>query len=420
MYKRAACLAASVTQQPRLRGGEAPLHGAGAGRCDTSARACAGPVTPCFPSSRPCLISWLPAWLPLCCAPLQADALGRALPREYVPPGLVAAEALREAAEARRGAAAGPSAAAPVSADCAGGAPAAAGEAGALDCLAACCLHDDLHLFRCVPAKGCHLPLLAGCATGVAVGPHVALRCAAAQEGAPLLACQAAKLRFCLYCGLGHLQALLPDACQRSQAGWRPSGRAARGPAKGKARWAGGSSSPPQCLPAVLTQHPAAHPPPLCCSPAGPTRSLLSWARLPLPLLLEGSQFCYPLRQCRLPAPALQLAVSLAAVDGWDSTLWHSNLPILAARSGAWRRRTRHSSYRAASPSAGTAGTVLGVLLPWGARAGPMSEVSAPGARPSQPHLRRAPIRQRACLPASCLPVPPAPCSLQPHACPIG
>lgn len=84
---------------------------------------------------------------------------------------------------------------------------------------------------------------------------------------------------------------------------------------------------------------PSPYPHPCSCSsprsPAGPTRSLISWARLPLPLLLEGSQFCYPLRQCPLPAPALQLALSMRANDGWDSTLWHSNLPILAARSGA-------------------------------------------------------------------------------------
>lgn len=87
----------------------------------------------------------------------------------------------------------------------------------------------------------------------------------------------------------------------------------------------------PRCPNALVPPRPC--PPPR--SPAGPTRSLVSWARLPLPLLLEGSQFCYPLRQCPLPAPALQLALSLRAGDGWDSTLWHPNLPMLAARSGA-------------------------------------------------------------------------------------
>lgn len=90
------------------------------------------------------------AWVPPRVHSLQADALGRALPKEFVPAALVAGEALQEAAERQRLAAAGPSAAAPASAAGPGSAPAAAGEAGAgaPDCLAACCLHDDLHLFR--------------------------------------------------------------------------------------------------------------------------------------------------------------------------------------------------------------------------------------------------------------------------------
>ncbi|PRW61174.1 DEK-like isoform X2 isoform B [Chlorella sorokiniana] len=67
--------------------------------------------------------------------------------------------------------------------------------------------------------------------------------------------------------------------------------------------------------------------------PAGPARSLLTWARLPLPLLYEGGQFSYPLRQVGLPAPLLQLALNRRASIGWDSCLWHTNLPMLAARS---------------------------------------------------------------------------------------
>lgn len=52
-------------------------------------------------------------------------------------------------------------------------------------------------------------------------------------------------------------------------------------------------------------------------------------------------QFCYPLRQHALPAPAQQLALNRAAAAGWDSCLWHSNLPTLAARSGTHARLQR-------------------------------------------------------------------------------
>lgn len=48
----------------------------------------------------------------------------------------------------------------------------------------------------------------------------------------------------------------------------------------------------------------------------------------------SSTQFCYPLRQHALPAPALQLALNRPAAPGWDSCLWHANLPTLAARSG--------------------------------------------------------------------------------------
>lgn len=72
-------------------------------------------------------------------------------------------------------------------------------------------------------------------------------------------------------------------------------------------------------------------------SPAGADRTLLTWARLPLPLLYEGSQFCYPLRQYSLAAPLRQLALNRCAAAGWDSCLWHADLPTLAARSGEWR-----------------------------------------------------------------------------------
>jgi hypothetical protein len=48
-------------------------------------------------------------------------------------------------------------------------------------------------------------------------------------------------------------------------------------------------------------------------SPAGPARSLLTWARLPLPLLYEGGGFAYPLRQVALPGSARQLALNRCA-----------------------------------------------------------------------------------------------------------
>ena len=79
----------------------------------------------------------------------QADAFGRLLPREFVPAELLNREALHEAAAEQALQAAGPAAAVVAPATAAGGpASAAAAAEGPLDCLEACCLHDDLHLFR--------------------------------------------------------------------------------------------------------------------------------------------------------------------------------------------------------------------------------------------------------------------------------
>lgn len=92
----------------------------------------------------------------------QLDALPRVLPRDFVPADLVAREALQQAAAEQCQATAGP-AAAPAATAAAGAVP-LLGEEGALDCLEACCLQDDLHLFRygfgssnlrCVGAAAC-------------------------------------------------------------------------------------------------------------------------------------------------------------------------------------------------------------------------------------------------------------------------
>lgn len=114
--------------------------------------------------------------------------MGRALPRAPIPADLLARQALHDAA-AEAAAAAGPA---------------------APNCLEACCLRDDLHLFMCV---GWLLQFL-----------H-------------------ALLLFCT-----HLLLAFP------------------------------------------LRSPACHPTTGFCRPAGPTRSLLTWARLPLPLLYEGGQ----------------------------------------------------------------------------------------------------------------------------------
>jgi hypothetical protein len=188
----------------------------------------------------------------------QLDALPRVLPREFVPAELVAQEALQQAAAEQCQAAAGP-AAAPAAA-AAAGAAALLGEEGPLDCLEACCLQDDLHLFRCSSSS---------------------------------LAVHSWRQR--------HACA----ACQR--------------------RFTTTDFALPRC------SAPGRFPP---RSPAGPTRSLLTWARLPLPLLYEGREFFYPLRQRRLPAAVRQLALNTCAHEGWASCLRHPNLPILAARSG--------------------------------------------------------------------------------------
>jgi hypothetical protein len=103
-----------------------------------------------------CLLPATPAPSPPPTPPLlppQADAFGRLLPREFVPAELLNREALHEAAREQALQAAGPAAAALAPATAAGGAAAAAAAAaaeGPLDCLEACCLHDDLHLFRWV------------------------------------------------------------------------------------------------------------------------------------------------------------------------------------------------------------------------------------------------------------------------------
>lgn len=87
------------------------------------------------------------------CLPLQPDAFTRLLPRDFVPAELLAQEAAQQAATEQQQAAAGPTV---TPAAAAGGA--AAGEEGPLDCLEACCLHDDLHLFRCWGTASRQLP----------------------------------------------------------------------------------------------------------------------------------------------------------------------------------------------------------------------------------------------------------------------
>jgi hypothetical protein len=71
---------------------------------------------------------------------------------------------------------------------------------------------------------------------------------------------------------------------------------------------------------------------PAPCSPAGPTRSLLTWARLPLPLLYEGSQVRLSSLPAALPAALLALQprqppVLLATVPSFlpcmHAAAWH-------------------------------------------------------------------------------------------------
>ena len=168
-------------------------------RCSRGGRAAAATPparVPCCPGAQPrpsraaCACGCPhPAAGPRLPTPLllpQADAAGRALPREPVPAALVARQALTDAAAESAAAAAG---------------------GAVLDCLEACCWHDDLHLFLWAP--GWRLPVIR-----------------------------------------------LPNSCA--------------------------------VCPLPRSRTFAPHP--RRCRPAGPARSLLTWARLPLPLLYEGSQ----------------------------------------------------------------------------------------------------------------------------------
>lgn len=78
----------------------------------------------------------------------QADAFARALPREFVPAELLAQQGLRDAVAEAALAASGPAAASTVAAASEADPARALGGDGIVDCLEACCLHDDLHLFR--------------------------------------------------------------------------------------------------------------------------------------------------------------------------------------------------------------------------------------------------------------------------------
>ena len=128
----------------------------------------------------------------------QAEALGCRLgPRAYLPADLVTRQVLQEVAAQQRLAAAGPAAAPAAAATPAdygggdfdnggGGGGDGGGVDGPLDCLEACCLNDDLHLFRCAPAGGLLLP---ACLPAHCLPSHGPMLCALLALGMHLGLC---------------------------------------------------------------------------------------------------------------------------------------------------------------------------------------------------------------------------------------
>lgn len=245
----------------------------------------------------------------------QAEALARALPREFVPSELVAREALVDAVEE--------AAAAAGACDAAAGRP--------LDCLEACCLQDELHLFRWGLDRRA-APLLLQC-----------------QRGSGWRACF-------------HYQ---PPSCSCSPCCCSPAGPTgsllawARLPLPllqdgGQVgRWAGlsgrrlvlGRPVLPACQgdPCGLHNRCALCSLPTACATTACPRRCCNWrptGEALLPPAAKCNSACTAACCCLLAGEGLAVFIAWAcrcAASGWDSCLWHANLPILAARSGAPR-----------------------------------------------------------------------------------